>query len=81
MTEPTIEYLENLARRKGIRFSKALKELASMIPARAIGDPEDHGASAPFLASEWALYIAGETFLFDGGIYSGLMQFRRMKSA
>ena len=73
MTEPTKEYLERLAKRKQISYRRAYQELAGTIPVRSIGNPRDYGALAAFLASEHASYITGETFLIDGGTYSGLM--------
>lgn len=73
MTELTKEYLENQAKRKGIQYNEALEKLKSTIPTRTIGNPKDFGALAAFLASEYASYITGETFLIDGGTYSGLM--------
>jgi 3-oxoacyl-[acyl-carrier protein] reductase len=73
MTEPTKEYLEKIARREGIRYDEALERLKSTIPTHSIGDPKDYGALAAFLASEHASYITGETFLIDGGRYSGLI--------
>lgn len=73
MTEPTKEYLENQAKHEGIRYNEALENLKSTIPTRTIGDPKDYGALAAFLASEYASYITGETFLIDGGRYSGLI--------
>ena len=73
MTEPTKEYLEDLARGEGVTYQEALKKLAKTIPTRMIGDPKDYGALAAFLASEYASYITGETFLIDGGQYAGAM--------
>lgn len=73
MTESTKEYLENQAKGEGIQYNEALEKLKSTIPTHTIGNPEDFGALAAFLASEYASYITGETFLIDGGTYSGLM--------
>ena len=73
MTGLTKEYLENLAKREGIQYYEALENVQSTIPARMIGKPEDYGALAAFLASGYASYITGETFLIDGGTYSGVM--------
>jgi 3-oxoacyl-[acyl-carrier protein] reductase len=73
MTEPTIEYLENQAKREGIQYDEALEKLKSTIPTRTIGNPKDFGALAAFLASEYSSYITGETFLIDGGTYSSVM--------
>lgn len=73
MTELVKEHLENQAKREGIQYNEALEKLKSTIPTRTIGNPKDFGALAAFLVSEYASYITGETFLIDGGTYSGLM--------
>jgi 3-oxoacyl-[acyl-carrier protein] reductase len=65
--------LENQCSRENITYDEALKRIQDQIPTRSIGKPEDFGALAAFLASEQASYITGETFLIDGGMYSGLM--------
>lgn len=71
LTEPTIEYLKNLAKRKGIKYDEALEKVQKTIPANKIGNPEDYGTLAAFLVSEHTSFITGETFLIDGGVYSG----------
>jgi 3-oxoacyl-[acyl-carrier protein] reductase len=38
-----------------------------------MGDPDDFGAAAAFLAGEQAKYITGQNLLIDGGRYSGLL--------
>ena len=73
MTERVKSLLENQAGKEGISYNEALKQLHEKIPAKAIGKPEDFGALCAFLASEQAAYITGETFLIDGGMYSGMM--------
>jgi 3-oxoacyl-[acyl-carrier protein] reductase len=73
MTELIKKMLENHCLRENITYDEALKRLEDKIPVRSIAKPEDFGALAAFLASEQAFYITGETFLIDGGMYSGLM--------
>jgi 3-oxoacyl-[acyl-carrier protein] reductase len=73
MTERVQELLENQAQNQGISYDDALEKLLLKIPAGTIGKPEDFGALCAFLASEHASYITGETFLIDGGMYSGVM--------
>ena len=73
MTERVQELLENQARKEKISYERALEKLLLNIPARTIGKPEDFGALCAFLASGHASYITGETFLIDGGMYSGVM--------
>jgi 3-oxoacyl-[acyl-carrier protein] reductase len=73
MTELIKNMLENQCSKEDITYDEALKRLEDKIPTHSIGKPEDFGALAAFLASEQASYITGETFLIDGGMYSGLM--------
>ncbi len=44
----------------------------SNIPVRALGRPEDFGATAAFLCSDHARYITGSAIALDGGGYPGL---------
>lgn len=73
MTERVQELLENQAQTQGISYHEAMEQLLSKIPTNTIGKPEDFGALCAFLSSQHAAYITGETFLIDGGMYSGLM--------
>jgi dehydrogenase/reductase SDR family member 4 len=56
-------------------FSRALWENESLLrhveqgtPVRRIGEPEDIGGVAVFLASRAAAYITGQTLIVDGGL-------------
>lgn len=51
---------------------EVLQDMVAAIPCNAIGDPDDFGAAAAFLAGEQAKYITGQSLLIDGGKYSGL---------
>jgi len=73
MTERVKQLLEDRAQREGISYEKARQGVIDNIPAKKIGSPEDFGAFCAFLASGYASYITGETFLMDGGMYKGLM--------
>lgn len=73
MTELIEKMLEKQCLRENITYDEALIRLENTIPTRSIAEPKDFGALAAFLASEQAFYITGETFLIDGGMYSGLM--------
>ncbi len=46
----------------------AKAELASHIPLRRVGTPEEMAAVAVFLSSEDASYITGQTLFIDGGL-------------
>ena len=41
--------------------------LAASVPTGRLGDPEDIGNLAVFLASDKASWITGDTFVIDGG--------------
>lgn len=56
-------------------FSRALWENATLLanvergtPVKRIGQPEDIGGVAVFLASRAAAYITGQVLIVDGGI-------------
>ena len=44
-----------------------LKEMADSIPVKSLGEPEDIGHAACFLASKEARFITGQTIIGDGG--------------
>lgn len=44
----------------------------SNIPVRALGRPEDFGATVAFLCGDQARYITGSALALDGGAYPGL---------
>jgi 3-oxoacyl-[acyl-carrier protein] reductase len=46
-------------------------KIASQIPARRLGKPEELGALVAFLASEQAAYITGQSIAIDGGAMRG----------
>nr|WP_298413690.1 3-oxoacyl-ACP reductase FabG [uncultured Halomonas sp.] len=44
-----------------------LKEMAASVPTKTLGEPEDIGHAACFLASAEARFITGQTIIVDGG--------------
>ncbi|RUT65215.1 3-oxoacyl-ACP reductase [Morganella morganii] len=44
-----------------------LEQMRATIPAHTLGEPEDIGYAAAFLASDEAKYITGQTIIIDGG--------------
>jgi glucose 1-dehydrogenase len=47
---------------------EAYRELLKLIPYKRIGEPEDIGRAAAWLASDEADYITGTTLFIDGGM-------------
>jgi NAD(P)-dependent dehydrogenase (short-subunit alcohol dehydrogenase family) len=43
------------------------EQMAATLPTRRLGEPDDVGALAVFLASDKASWITGETYVVDGG--------------
>ena len=73
LTEPTKRDIVRLAKCEGVTYSQMVDRFAGKIPVRKVGNPDDYGSLAAFLASEIAGYITGETILIDGGEYSSVM--------
>jgi 3-oxoacyl-[acyl-carrier protein] reductase len=46
--------------------------LAAGVPAGMLGQPDDFGAIAAFLCSDFARYVTGSAILVDGGAYAGV---------
>jgi 3-oxoacyl-[acyl-carrier protein] reductase len=63
---------EERAHREKISVEQVLRDMVTQIPCRTMGDPDDFGAAAAFLAGEQAKYITGQSLLIDGGQYGGL---------
>jgi NAD(P)-dependent dehydrogenase (short-subunit alcohol dehydrogenase family) len=47
-----------------------MRQLASTIPVKRIGSPEDAGAAVVYLASEEAAWVTGQTLGVNGGSYT-----------
>lgn len=47
---------------------EALASLLKLIPYKRIGEPEDIGRAAVFLASDFADYVNGTSLVVDGGM-------------
>jgi 3-oxoacyl-[acyl-carrier protein] reductase len=61
------------AERDGRTPETVLAEMTAAVPSGTIGDPDDFGAAAAFLAGDPARYITGQNLLVDGGRYTGLL--------
>lgn len=67
------QLITDKARRESKPEDTVRQEMMSAIPCGFIGDPNDFGAAAAFLASTHARYITGQNLLIDGGKYGGLL--------
>ncbi|WP_020658573.1 SDR family NAD(P)-dependent oxidoreductase [Amycolatopsis benzoatilytica] len=52
----------------GVDLTALLESFAAKVPMRRIGDPDDIGRAALFLASDLSSYITGAQLVVDGGI-------------
>ena len=66
-------YMADLADEAGRPHDAFTKDVASGIPVRRLGRPEEFGAFCLFLASEHAGYMTGQNILLDGGEYPGAL--------
>ena len=57
----------------GIDRAEATRRIASAIPARRLGRPEELGDACAFLAGAQAGYITAQNLRLDGGSYEGLI--------
>lgn len=53
---------------KGVDMSRVLEAFLNKIPMHHMGDPDDIGKVALFLASDMASYITGSQIVVDGGV-------------
>ena len=67
------QLIQDTAKRTGQPEETVRRDMTAAIPCRFIGDPNDFGAAAAFLASDQARYITGHNLLVDGGKYGGLL--------
>ena len=72
-TDRMIQLATDRARREGKSVDEALKEYAEPIPAARLGEPEEIGYLAAFLATDYASYINGAMIPVDGGRLSSVL--------
>lgn len=66
-TARLVELADHLAARRGVPVEEVYAEWSADIPLGRVGEPEEFGAAAAFLASERASYITGTVLAVDGG--------------
>lgn len=69
--------LRSLARTRaeasGGTVEAAMADNAASVPARRVGQPEEFGAVAAFLASDLASYVTGTALSIDGGLHRSIL--------
>jgi len=53
---------------QGVDMNKMLEEFSAKIPMRRMGEPDDIGKVALFLASDMSSYMTGSQIVVDGGV-------------
>jgi 3-oxoacyl-[acyl-carrier protein] reductase len=67
LTDRTRQFQRAASEREGISGEEFLKRSVRNIPVGRMGQPEEFGAMAAFLASPLAGYITGSLIRVDGG--------------
>jgi 3-oxoacyl-[acyl-carrier protein] reductase len=67
------QLVRDRAQREARDEEEIYADLMATVPSRRIGEPDDFGAAAAFLASNQASFITGQNLLVDGGSYKGLL--------
>jgi glucose 1-dehydrogenase len=62
--------------REAWETDEAYAELMKLVPYKRIGEPEDIGRAAVWLASDYSDYVTGTTLYVDGGmtLYPGFAE-------
>lgn len=72
-TERLAQLAKSRAEKENSSPDEVLKQIATAIPARRVGKPEELAALIAFLASEQAAYITGTSIPVDGGAVRALI--------
>jgi 3-oxoacyl-[acyl-carrier protein] reductase len=73
MTSRVEQLANKLAELKDGKPEEIIEFWKNDIPLKRLGDPDEIGYLAAFLASDKAAYITGTSIQIDGGFYKGLM--------
>lgn len=72
-TDRIEQLAEHRSKTENRPVEEIIGEMMNANPTQTIGEPDDFGAMAAFLASDQAKYITGQSILIDGGNYPGLL--------
>lgn len=67
-TERIQNLIHHEAQQTGLPVEEILKNRERKIPMKRLGQPEEYGHLAAFLASEYASYLTGSSIPLDGGL-------------
>ncbi|MDR6923704.1 MULTISPECIES: SDR family oxidoreductase [Chryseobacterium] len=67
-TERIQNLIHHEAQQTGLPVEEILKNRENKIPMKRLGQPEEYGHLAAFLASEYASYLTGASIPLDGGL-------------
>lgn len=67
-TEGTQEIQKSMQLPAGVNMEKLLENFMAKIPMKRMGDPDDIGKVALFLASDMSSYMTGSQIVVDGGV-------------
>lgn len=73
LTDRLVSIVKKRAESQNRSYESTLADVASSIPIKRCGTPEEVANLAVFLASEKASYITGTTIQVDGGLIKGLL--------
>lgn len=67
-TEGTQEIQKSMQLPAGVDMTKLLENFMAKIPMKRMGEPDDIGKAALFLASDMSSYMTGSQIVVDGGV-------------
>ena len=72
-TDRTKVFIERTSKEKGISIDQARSEAYAQNPTGRYGTPEEFGAAAAFLCSQYSGFIVGQNLLLDGGAFNSTL--------
>jgi 3-oxoacyl-[acyl-carrier protein] reductase len=72
-TDRIVSLLSKMASARGLSVEDVRNEAYAANPTRRFGTPEEFGAMAAFLCSQYAGYMIGQNILLDGGAFKSTL--------
>jgi len=73
LTSRVEQLAQTVSKAKAVPAEEIIETWKNDIPLKRLGDPDEIGHLAAFIASEKAAYITGTSIQIDGGYYRGIM--------